>query len=111
MATSYCSATLAEMRPRSLTVMPWSFAHARMPELRSRLDTVRPTPPRAVIIYLLVFTFTRVLGREARNWPTSGYLPSGGQRASLVSCGNDCWFSCGSECYSPLAPMVRCESE
>ena len=42
MAASYCSATLAEMRPRSLTVMPWPFAQARMSALRSRLDAVRP---------------------------------------------------------------------
>ena len=28
-ADSYCSTTLAGMRPRSLTGMPWSFAHAR----------------------------------------------------------------------------------
>jgi hypothetical protein len=41
-AALYCSATLAEIRPRSLTVMPWSFAHARMSALRSRLDAVRP---------------------------------------------------------------------
>ena len=34
MAASYCSATLAEIRPRSLTVMPWSFAHARMSALK-----------------------------------------------------------------------------
>ena len=33
-AASYCSTTLAGMRPRSLTAMPWSFAHARMPPLR-----------------------------------------------------------------------------
>jgi Domain of unknown function (DUF4386) len=40
-AASYCSATLAEIPPRSLTVIPWSFAHARMSALRSRLDAVR----------------------------------------------------------------------
>ena len=31
---SYCSTTLAGMRPRSLTGMPLSFAHARMSLLR-----------------------------------------------------------------------------
>jgi hypothetical protein len=31
----------AETRPRSLTVMPWSFAQAQMSALRSRLDAVR----------------------------------------------------------------------
>ena len=40
-AASYCSTTLAGMRPRSLTAMPCSFAHARMSPLRSRLDGVR----------------------------------------------------------------------
>jgi hypothetical protein len=30
-AASYCSTTLAGMRPRALTAMPWSFAYARMP--------------------------------------------------------------------------------
>ena len=35
-AASYCSTTLAGMRPRSLTAMPWSFAHAQMSALRSR---------------------------------------------------------------------------
>ena len=40
-AASYCSATLAGMRPRSLTAMPSPFAHARMLPLRSRLDAVR----------------------------------------------------------------------
>ena len=29
-AASYCSATLDGMRPRSLTAMPCSFAHARI---------------------------------------------------------------------------------
>ena len=29
-AVWYCSTTLAGMRPRSLTAMPWSFAQARM---------------------------------------------------------------------------------
>jgi hypothetical protein len=29
-AASYCSTTLAGMRPRSLTAMPWSFAYARI---------------------------------------------------------------------------------
>jgi hypothetical protein len=33
-AASYCSTTLAGMRPRSLTATPWSFAHARMSPLR-----------------------------------------------------------------------------
>ena len=34
-AAWYCSATLAGMRSRSLTVMPWSFAQARIsPERR-----------------------------------------------------------------------------
>jgi hypothetical protein len=41
MAASYCSTTLAGMRPRSLTAMPASFAQARIP-LRSRRDAVRP---------------------------------------------------------------------
>jgi hypothetical protein len=41
-AASYCSATVAGMRPRSLTMMPWSFVPARMSALRSRLDEVRP---------------------------------------------------------------------
>jgi len=40
-AASYCPATLAGMRPRSLTGMPWAFAHARMPPLRSRAAAVR----------------------------------------------------------------------
>ena len=40
-AASYCWTTLAGMRPRSLTAMPWSFAHARIWPLRSRLDAVR----------------------------------------------------------------------
>jgi phosphatidylethanolamine-binding protein (PEBP) family uncharacterized protein len=30
------------MRPRSLTAMPWLFAQARIPPLRSRLDALRP---------------------------------------------------------------------
>ena len=42
MAASYCSTTLAGMRPRALTATPCSFAHVRIPPLRSRLDTVRP---------------------------------------------------------------------
>ena len=42
LAASYCSTTLAGMRPRALTAMPWSFAHVRIPPLRSRLDAVRP---------------------------------------------------------------------
>ena len=42
MAALYCSATLAEIRPRLLTVMPWSFVRARMSALRSRLDAARP---------------------------------------------------------------------
>ena len=46
MAASYCSATLAEIRPRLLTVMRSSFAHARISALRSRLDAVRPGRPR-----------------------------------------------------------------
>jgi hypothetical protein len=33
-AAWYCSTTLAGMRPRSLTAMPWSFAQARMSPLR-----------------------------------------------------------------------------
>jgi hypothetical protein len=41
-AASYCSATLAGMRPRSLTGMPWAFAHARMSPLRSSADEIRP---------------------------------------------------------------------
>lgn len=41
-AASYCSTTLAGMRPRALTATPCSFAHVRIPPLRSRLDTVRP---------------------------------------------------------------------
>jgi hypothetical protein len=40
-AAWYCSATLTGMRPRSLTAMPWVFAHARMSPLRSRADEVR----------------------------------------------------------------------
>jgi hypothetical protein len=32
-AASYCSTTLAGMRPRALTAMPWPFAHARMSPL------------------------------------------------------------------------------
>jgi hypothetical protein len=32
-AASYCSTTLAGMRPRPLTAMPWSLAHARMSPL------------------------------------------------------------------------------
>jgi len=40
-AAWYCSTTLAGMRPRALTVMSWSFAHARISPLRSRL-AVRP---------------------------------------------------------------------
>src|SRR6266700_248628 len=35
-AVWYRSSTLAGMRPRSLTAMPWSFAHARMSALRRR---------------------------------------------------------------------------
>ena len=45
-AAWYCSTTLAGIRPRSLTVMPWSLAHARMPALRPRLDAVRPAVRR-----------------------------------------------------------------
>ena len=33
-AAWYCSTTLAGMRPRSLTAMPWSFAQVRMSPLR-----------------------------------------------------------------------------
>jgi hypothetical protein len=40
-AASYCSATPAGIRPRSLTGMPWAFAHARMLPLRWRADVVR----------------------------------------------------------------------
>ncbi len=40
-AASYCPATLAGMRPRELTGMPWAFAHARMPPLRWRAAEVR----------------------------------------------------------------------
>ena len=40
-AASYCSTTLAGMRPRSLTGMPSAFAHARMSPLRSRAADVR----------------------------------------------------------------------
>jgi hypothetical protein len=32
------------MRPRALTTMPWSLAHARMLPLRPRLAAVRPPP-------------------------------------------------------------------
>ena len=42
MAASYCSTTLAGMRPRSLTAMPWPLAHARISPLRSRRAAVRP---------------------------------------------------------------------
>jgi hypothetical protein len=38
---SYCSTTLAGMRPRPLTAMPCSFAQARMSPLRCRLDAGR----------------------------------------------------------------------
>jgi len=41
-AASYCSTTLAGMRPRSLTAIPWPVAQARMLPLRSRLAAVRP---------------------------------------------------------------------
>ena len=41
-AAWYCSTTLAGMRPRSLTAMPWPFAHARISPLRSRRAAVRP---------------------------------------------------------------------
>jgi hypothetical protein len=34
LAASYCSTTLAGIRPRSLTAMPWSFAQARISPLR-----------------------------------------------------------------------------
>lgn len=40
-AFSHFSMTLATMRPRSLTEMPWSFAYARIRALRSRSDPVR----------------------------------------------------------------------
>jgi hypothetical protein len=35
-AAWYCSTTLAGIRPRSLTAMPWSFAQARISPLRWR---------------------------------------------------------------------------
>src|SRR5215468_3046480 len=41
LAASYCSTTLAGMRPRPLTAMPWPLAQARMSPLRCRLDDVR----------------------------------------------------------------------
>jgi hypothetical protein len=41
-AASYCSTTLAGMRPRSLTAILCSLAHARMPPPGSRPDAVRP---------------------------------------------------------------------
>ena len=40
-AAWYCWTTLAGMRPRSLTTMPWALAHARMLSLRWRLSVVR----------------------------------------------------------------------
>src|SRR6266480_960125 len=42
-AAWYCSTTLAGMRPRALTAMSWSFAHARISPLRSRF-AARPGP-------------------------------------------------------------------
>ncbi len=39
-AAWYCSMTLAGIRPRALTAMPWSFAHARSP-LRCRPAAAR----------------------------------------------------------------------
>src|SRR6266487_4508813 len=43
-AAWYCSITLAGIRPRSLTVMPWSLAHARTSPLRCRPAEVRAVP-------------------------------------------------------------------
>jgi hypothetical protein len=40
-AAWYCSTTLAGIRPRSLTVMPWSFAQARISPLRWRFAADR----------------------------------------------------------------------
>src|SRR6266516_3674141 len=40
-AASYCSATVAGIRPLPLTAIPCSLAHARMSPLRCRLDDVR----------------------------------------------------------------------
>jgi len=40
-AAWYCSITLAGIRPRSLTAMPWSLAHARTSPLRCRPAGVR----------------------------------------------------------------------
>ena len=45
-AASYCSTTLAGMRPRSLTARPCCFAQARISPERCRLAAVRP-PRRA----------------------------------------------------------------
>jgi hypothetical protein len=41
-AGSYCSTTLAGIRRQALAAMPWSFAHARILPLCSRLAEVRP---------------------------------------------------------------------
>lgn len=38
-AASYCSMTMAGMRPRSLTLIPRAFAHVRISALRSRVET------------------------------------------------------------------------
>jgi hypothetical protein len=40
-AASYCWTTLAGMRPRSLSSIPWVFAQARMSPLRCRVADVR----------------------------------------------------------------------
>jgi hypothetical protein len=43
-AAWYWATTLAGMRPRALTAMPWSLAHTRISPLRSRPAAPRPGP-------------------------------------------------------------------
>ena len=43
-AAWYCSTTLAGMRPRALTAMPWSCAHARISPLRILVGCGPPRP-------------------------------------------------------------------
>ena len=42
------------MRPRPLSAMPWSLAHARMSALRARLAAIRPSRCRTFVPALRV---------------------------------------------------------